>query len=245
MASKTRSAVVAASLLLVGALLTPAVVLAQRSNGGGGNGGAMGRGTGGGRPAVGQQSFGNQWSPNHHHGFVGRPFFRPFVRPFFPFAVAPAVVYAAPYYYPPPTYYDPPPTYYTPPTATYYSPPPATYYSPAPPSGTLSIAPAPPDNVIQYSHGRYELRGDGVSTPYRWVWIPNPTAASGRAPTAAGSAAVLRAAGRLIVGRPGRATPEPALSLDRHGGRRALDGSDRRGSREVPRGREAIPALLR
>src|SRR5207247_467597 len=142
---------VAASLLLVGALLTPAVVLAQRSNGGGGNGGAMGRGTGGGRPAVGQQSFGGQWSPNHHHGFVGRPFFRPFVRPLFPFPVA----------------------------------------------------------------------------------------------TAAVSAAVLRAAGRLIVGRPGRATPEPALSLDRHGGRRALDGSDRRGSREVPRGREAIPALLR
>ena len=174
MACKTRSAVVAASLLLVGVLVTPGVVLAQRSNGGGGNGAAMGRGPGSGRPAVGQQSFGNQWSPNHHHGFVGRPFFRPFVRPFFPFAVAPAVVYAAPYYYPPPTYYDPPPTYYTPPTATYYSPPPATYYSPAPPSGTLSIAPAPPDNVIQYSHGRYELRGDGVATPYRWVWIPNP-----------------------------------------------------------------------
>ena len=175
MVCKTRSAVVAAGLLLAGVLLTPGAVLAQRPNGGGGgNGAAMGRGTGSGRPAVGQQSFRNQWSPNHQHGFVGRPFFRPFVRPFFPYAVAPAVVYAAPYYYPPPTYYDPPPTYYTPPTATYYSPPPATYYSPPPPGGTLSVAPAPPENVIQYSHGRYELRGDGVSTPYRWVWIPNP-----------------------------------------------------------------------
>jgi len=39
---------------------------------------------------------------------------------------------------------------------------------------SVSVAPAPPENVIQYSHGRYELRGDGVSTPYRWVWIPNP-----------------------------------------------------------------------
>jgi hypothetical protein len=28
--------------------------------------------------------------------------------------------------------------------------------------------------VVEYSDGRYELRGDGVSVPYRWVWIPNP-----------------------------------------------------------------------
>jgi hypothetical protein len=28
--------------------------------------------------------------------------------------------------------------------------------------------------VIQYPHGRYELRGDGVTTAYTWVWIPNP-----------------------------------------------------------------------
>ena len=28
--------------------------------------------------------------------------------------------------------------------------------------------------VINYSHGRYELRGDGIQTPYQWVWIPNP-----------------------------------------------------------------------
>ena len=171
MACKTRSAVVAASLLLVGVLLTPAVVLAQRSNGGGGNGGAMGRGTGSGRPAVGQQSFGNQWSPNHHHGFVGRPFFRPFVRPFFPFAVAPAVVYAAPpVYYPPPAYY--PPAYYDPPAS--YSPP--VSYAP-PPSATVSVAPAPTPSVVQFPTGRYELRGDGVSAPYTWVWIPNPPTA--------------------------------------------------------------------
>ncbi len=80
MACKTRSAVVAASLLLVGVLVTPGVVLAQRSNGGGGNGAAMGRGPGSGRPAVGQQSFGNQRFPNHHNGFVGRPFLQPAAR---------------------------------------------------------------------------------------------------------------------------------------------------------------------
>lgn len=38
-------------------------------------------------------------------------------------------------------------------------------------------APPPPPsgpNVVQYPMGRYELRGDGMSTPYTWVWIPNP-----------------------------------------------------------------------
>ena len=35
---------------------------------------------------------------------------------------------------------------------------------------------APPTypTVVQYPHGRYELRGDGIQTPYQWVWIPNP-----------------------------------------------------------------------
>jgi hypothetical protein len=31
--------------------------------------------------------------------------------------------------------------------------------------------------VVEYSTGRYELRGDGVAAPYEWVWIPNPPAA--------------------------------------------------------------------
>ena len=34
--------------------------------------------------------------------------------------------------------------------------------------------PAPMPTVVQYPHGRYELRGDGVTVAYRWVWIPNP-----------------------------------------------------------------------
>jgi hypothetical protein len=52
--------------------------------------------------------------------------------------------------------------------------------APAPPaSSTIVVAPPPPPppperDVVQYSAGRYELRGDGLTTPYRWVWIPNP-----------------------------------------------------------------------
>lgn len=26
--------------------------------------------------------------------------------------------------------------------------------------------------VLLYPDGRYELRGDGVSVPYHWVWVP-------------------------------------------------------------------------
>lgn len=43
-------------------------------------------------------------------------------------------------------------------------------------SSALPAAPARP-SVIEFPEGRYELRGDGVSTPYSWVWIPNPPAA--------------------------------------------------------------------
>lgn len=37
-------------------------------------------------------------------------------------------------------------------------------------------APRPPvyPAVVQYPHGRYELRGDGLTMPYLWVWIPSP-----------------------------------------------------------------------
>jgi hypothetical protein len=31
--------------------------------------------------------------------------------------------------------------------------------------------------VIEYPTGRWELRGDGLTIPYRWVWIPNPPSA--------------------------------------------------------------------
>ncbi len=53
---------------------------------------------------------------------------------------------------------------------------PLMYAEPAPPAvAAAPVAPPPPErDVIQYSDGRQELRGDGVVTPYRWVWIPNP-----------------------------------------------------------------------
>jgi hypothetical protein len=34
------------------------------------------------------------------------------------------------------------------------------------------LRPAPTETVIRYPNGRYELRGDGVSVPYYWAWIP-------------------------------------------------------------------------
>lgn len=90
---------------------------------------------------------------------VRSSFPRFFNRPFIPFAVP--VLYA-------PLAFSGPSVYYEPPVASY---PPA--------SSTVSAAPPPPPppperDLVQYSDGRYELRGDGVATPYRWVWIPNP-----------------------------------------------------------------------
>jgi hypothetical protein len=87
-----------------------------------------------------------------------------FNRPFFPFGV--------PVLYAPPPFYEP--WGYGAPQAAYSSP--AGYYPPA--SSPVAAAPPPPPaperDLIQYSDGRYELRGDGLATPYRWVWIPNP-----------------------------------------------------------------------
>jgi hypothetical protein len=61
--------------------------------------------------------------------------------------------------------YNPPPVYTTP------------VYVPVvvPLAGPGPAAPAR-SSVIEYPEGRYELRGDGVSILYNWVWIPNPPA---------------------------------------------------------------------
>ncbi len=55
-----------------------------------------------------------------------------------------------------------------------YTPPPA--YSP---TVVIALAPPPPPvpSVIEYPTGRFEMRGDGITSPYQWVWIPNPPAA--------------------------------------------------------------------
>ncbi len=58
---------------------------------------------------------------------------------------------------------------------------PATGYAAPPPSYGPPAAYAPPpayavptQRIIEFAAGRYELRGDGMYTPYTWVWIPNP-----------------------------------------------------------------------
>src|SRR5262245_44257645 len=82
--------------------------------------------------------------------FHGRGF-----RPFAPIGLGYPVVY------PPFDYYDSP---------AYY-PPPAGGMVPN------DMGPQPASDVMEYPGGRYELRGDGITTPYVWVWIPDPPSA--------------------------------------------------------------------
>ncbi len=59
-----------------------------------------------------------------------------------------------------------------------YSAPAPTYSAPPAPVQQTYAAPAPAQpTVFQYPHGRYELRGDGTTTAYQWVWISNQTIA--------------------------------------------------------------------
>ena len=88
---------------------------------------------------------------------------------------APPVVYAAPAYYAPgyygwgypatPAGYYPAPYY----PARAYAAYPATYAAAAPTTSPGWTGP----RVVQYAHGRHELRGDGVTVPWVWVWIPS------------------------------------------------------------------------
>jgi hypothetical protein len=89
-------------------------------------------------------------------------------------------------FYTPTAFYDPVALYQppveAPPVTVNVSPvvyvSPTVYVSPSPaaPPPAPVAAPAPP-SVVEYPTGRYELRGDGVATPYSWVWIPNPPVA--------------------------------------------------------------------
>jgi uncharacterized protein DUF4124 len=93
---------------------------------------------------------------------------------------APTVIYAVP----PVIYYGAPTSGSSDASAEVYAPPPA--YDPPVAYGapvTPDVEPMP--SVIEYSTGRYELRGDGISTPHTWVWIPNPPPAPPVAPPAA------------------------------------------------------------
>lgn len=99
---------------------------------------------------------------------------------FTPRVWATTTVYGGPYYggYYYGGYY--PPVVYAPPPAAYY-PPPAYYAQPA--AQVAYAAPAPPvRNEVVYPHGRYVLRGDGVTSSYQWVWIANAADAPSGAP---------------------------------------------------------------
>src|SRR5712664_133527 len=128
-----------------------------------------------------------------HHRPVGTRLI--VVAPFVPFGYysPPPLVYSTPVVYSaPPTYYSAPPTYYSPPP-TYYGPPPA-YYGPPPAAAPLHQDVQPIQREVVFPTGRYVLRGDGVSTPYTWVWIPNPPTAPPGAPSSSvpGSANIER-----------------------------------------------------
>jgi hypothetical protein len=157
--------------------LGPDLAEAGGRRGGGGQGF---RGSGGGRHGFhGHGGHGHRGFHGHGHRFHGHRFNNFVYYPYFPTYAAPSVVVSTPV-----VVYTPPPVYAAP---QYYAPPPA--YS-APP------APAMP-RVVEYPGGRYELRGDGVSSPYSWVWIPDPPAAPPPPP----------------VPPPPASAPEPSLAL--------------------------------
>ena len=173
--------------LVTAALLLPTTTWAQgRSNGGGA--GRPGNGVSVGRPGFNGNAFrggngfrgSNGFRGGHGHGgkgFHGHGFHKHrfnnsvvFVGP------SPFWYSSAPFYASPPVVYSPPPVYVAP-QFVYQAPPSGGYY-PAAPS-------APPgQRVVEFPTGRYELRGDGITQPYTWVWIPNPPSAPPEAPPA-------------------------------------------------------------
>ncbi len=50
-----------------------------------------------------------------------------------------------------------------------YYPPPVVYSAP-PSQPSVPLV----QREVVYPHGRYVLRGDGVTEPYQWLWVPNP-----------------------------------------------------------------------
>jgi hypothetical protein len=67
------------------------------------------------------------------------------------------------------------PIYAAPPPVAYSSPP--AVYAAAPAPATVASAPRVlVEREVVHPHGRYVLRGDGVTTAYRWIWVPNPPA---------------------------------------------------------------------
>ena len=182
------------SLVLAGPALVPAAATAGRAHGrtSGGHVTAGARPSGlhhGGIHHVGGiHHFGgiHHVAPRPHPGGPHHFTSRPFARRVLPFGViaAPVIYVPSPLLYGPPISYD---SASYDPSAAYG--PPASYGPPM--GGTISVAPSPPPpttpNVIEYPTGRYELRGDGLTTPYAWIWIPNPPPPPPTAPPPDGS----------------------------------------------------------
>ena len=107
----------------------------------------------------------------HKHGFGHRRFSPHHFGTFGVVVAPPVVVYSWP-----PVFYAAPPYY-----GAQVVGPAAVYNLPA----YGQSAPAPPvPRVVEYPTGRYELRGDGISAPYTWVWVPNPPPPPAAPPTA-------------------------------------------------------------
>jgi hypothetical protein len=52
-------------------------------------------------------------------------------------------------------------------------------------NGRVVMLAAPTATVVQYPTGRYELRGDGITAPYYWLWIPAPVVVAAPGPVVA------------------------------------------------------------
>lgn len=129
-----------------------------------------------------------------HRSFVPRAAPRRAFFPAFPatsFLYAPLVPYALSAETPSPSLSVDPVVYVSP---TVYVSVPVAAAARAPVAAPPAPPPAP--SVVEYPTGRYELRGDGASTPYTWAWIPNPPAPPPEAPpvtpSSAGSSQVYR-----------------------------------------------------
>ena len=172
--TRGRIALTLSLTIAAGLTLAPAVATAGRSHGRPGGGAVAharppGFHHGGGIHHVAPRSF--HGGPRH---FGPRPFVR---------RVVTVGAFAAPFVYSPPLAYGYPAVYdpgaYD--SSGYYVPP--VSYGPSVGGGAIAMAPSPPTpSVVEYSTGRYELRGDGLSVPYTWVWIPNPPSGPPAAP---------------------------------------------------------------
>ena len=166
MMMRSRIPVGMALALVAAALVLPTTASADGRRGGG-SGPSVGASGGRSGGFVGRPGFNNGFNNRgfNHHRFNSNSVIFVGPSPFW---------YSSPLYSSPPVVYPPPPVYIAP-QFVYQVPPPAAYYPSAP-----SAPPGP--RVVEFPTGHYELRGDGVATPYSWVWVPKPPSAPPGAP---------------------------------------------------------------